>query len=87
MDIDLATDLVRNTLIVALLISSPLLIIGLIVGVFVSIIQALTQIQEQTLVFVPKILVMGILAIILMPWIGQRLMDFTRLMFETGLTP
>lgn len=87
MDIDQATDLVRNTLIVALLIASPLLLIGLVVGVIVSILQALTQIQEQTLVFVPKILVMGIIAIMLMPWIGMRIMEFTRTMFEVGAVP
>ena len=54
MNLDQATDLLRHTLILALVISAPMLIIGLVVGVIVSLVQAVTQIQEQTLTFVPK---------------------------------
>jgi flagellar biosynthetic protein FliQ len=77
MSLDQATDLVRQTLIMALVISSPMLVIGLVVGVVVSLLQAVTQIQEQTLTFVPKIVAMISSAILLMPWIGHRLMEYT----------
>jgi len=81
MSLDQATDLVRQTLIMALIISSPMLCIGLVVGVVVSLLQAITQIQEQTLTFVPKIVAMVASAILLMPWIGHRLMEYTAMMF------
>ena len=79
-----AVDLVRHTLIMALAISAPMLIIGLVVGIFVSLLQAVTQIQEQTLTFVPKIAAMVAAAILLMPWIGQRLLEYSRVMFLMG---
>jgi flagellar biosynthetic protein FliQ len=81
MSLDQATDLVRHTLIMALIISSPMLVIGVVVGVTVSLLQAVTQIQEQTLTFVPKIVSMVAAAILLMPWIGHRLMEYTAAMF------
>ena len=87
MSIEQATELIRNALILVLLISAPMLIIGLVVGIIVSLLQAVTQIQEQTLTFIPKITAMVIAAIVLMPWIGQRLVDYTAAMFGSGLTP
>lgn len=87
MTLDQATELLRHTLILALLISAPMLIIGLAVGIFISLIQAVTQIQEQTLSFVPKIAAMVGAAIVLMPWIGQRLLEYSAAMFSTGLLP
>lgn len=78
---DLATDLVRQALVVTILISGPVLIIGLVVGIVVSLVQALTQIQEQTLSLIPKLLAMAGVAVLLMPWICQRLMEYTTQMF------
>jgi flagellar biosynthetic protein FliQ len=80
MSLDQATDLVRQTLLLALVVSSPMLVIGLVVGVIVSLLQAVTQIQEQTLTFVPKIVAMVTSAILLMPWIGHRLMEYSVMM-------
>ena len=80
MTIDQATDLIRNALLLVLLISAPMLLIGLVVGIVISLLQAVTQIQEQTLTFIPKIAAMVGAAIILMPWIGQRLTEYTQLM-------
>jgi flagellar biosynthetic protein FliQ len=80
-----AVDLVRHTLIIALTISAPMLIIGLVVGILVSLLQAVTQIQEQTLSFIPKIVAMVAAAILLMPWTAQRLMEYSREMFTNGL--
>lgn len=86
-DIDLAIELVRRTLVLVLLLSAPVLLCGLIVGVCVSLIQAVTQIQEQTLSFVPKIIAMFAAAIIALPWIGGHLLEFAREVLTVGLTP
>ena len=80
-----ALDLMRNTLFVALTTAAPLLATALLVGVLVSLVQAVTQIQEQTLTFIPKIAAMTVAAIVLMPWIAQRLLDYTSTMFTNGL--
>lgn len=77
MDPDMALDIGRDVLIMALLVSAPMLCVGLIVGVFISIIQAVTQVQEMTLTFVPKIVAMVIAAMFFMPWIMGKLMAFT----------
>jgi flagellar biosynthetic protein FliQ len=87
MTLDNATELVRQTLILALLVSAPMLLIGLVVGIVVSLLQAVTQIQEQTLTFVPKIAAMVIAAILLMPWIGNRLLEYSAAMFLSGQLP
>lgn len=57
--------------------SAPMLVIGLVVGLIVSIFQATTQIQEQTLAFVPKIVAVFASIIIFGPWIMNTLVDFT----------
>ena len=87
MDLTQACDLVRETLVLALVISAPMLIIGLVVGVVVSLLQAVTQIQEQTLSMIPKLAAMVGAAIVLMPWIGHRLMEYAAQMFGDGLHP
>lgn len=87
MSIETASQLVRETLILTLVIAAPMLLIGLVVGIVVSLVQAVTQIQEQTLTFVPKITAMFIAAILLMPWISTRLVEYTREAFSTGLMP
>jgi flagellar biosynthetic protein FliQ len=82
-----AVDLIRHTLVLALIIAAPMLLIGMIVGIIISLFQAVTQIQEQTLTFVPKITAMIVAAVVLMPWIGQRLLDYATAMFSTGQLP
>lgn len=84
---DQATDLLRHTLLLALIVSAPMLLIGLAVGVVVSLLQAVTQIQEQTLTFVPKITAMVVAAVLLMPWISHRLLEYAASMFATGRAP
>jgi flagellar biosynthetic protein FliQ len=87
MNIDQATELIRHTLVLALIVSAPMLVIGLGVGILVSLLQAVTQIQEQTLTFIPKITAMFAAAILLMPWIGHRLVEYTASMLLTGQLP
>jgi flagellar biosynthesis protein FliQ len=76
MTVEQASELVRQTLLLAMMIAAPLLLVGLIVGLIISLFQAVTQIQEQSLVFVPKILAMACAAVFVMPWIAARLMLF-----------
>jgi len=78
MDYDAKTlELVRDTLIISLKIAAPILLAGVVVGLIISIFQAVTSIQEQTLTFVPKIVAMLLVAVVLIPWIAVRLMEFT----------
>jgi flagellar biosynthetic protein FliQ len=84
MNLNEATDLIRQTLILALFVSAPMLIIGLVVGIFVSLMQAITQIQEQTLSFIPKTCAMVSAAILLMPWITHRLVEYAIRMLGGG---
>lgn len=77
-----AVFLVRETLILLLKLSSPILLSGVAIGLFISLFQSITSIQDQTLTFVPKIMVMVTVAILLMPWIAQRLVEFARAMLS-----
>ena len=80
MEVD-ALDNVRAALMMALEISTPILAASLLVGLAVSIMQAVTQIQEQTLSFVPKIAVMILVAVFLIGWITVRMVEFSQQMF------
>lgn len=66
-----------------MLVAAPMLGLGLIVGVVVSIFQATTQIQEQTLVFVPKIIATFVAILLFGPWILGMLVDYTREIFTS----
>jgi len=79
--IDQAVDVVRESLTVMLLLSLPILAAGLVIGLAISIFQAVTQIQEQTLTFVPKILGMGVIAIMVTPWVTKMIVEFSTRMF------
>lgn len=76
-----AVELVRQTLIIALKIAAPILLAGVVVGLVISIFQSVTSIQEQSLTFVPKIIVMLLVAVLLLPWVVARLLEFTAEMF------
>ena len=78
---DYPVDIVRYALYESLMISLPILGAGLLIGLFISLFQAVTQIQEQTLSFVPKIVVMIVVAMLLLGWISTRMLDFSREMF------
>lgn len=67
----------RETLVTALLLSAPAMGVGLLVGLIISVIQAITQIQEQTLTFVPKIVAVFLALLFFGPWMINVLTDFT----------
>ena len=66
-------DVARDTILTLVLVSAPLMLVGLIVGVIISLFQALTQIQEQTIVYVPKILAIFAAMLIALPFMGDQL--------------
>ncbi|EFO30750.1 flagellar biosynthetic protein FliQ [Roseibium sp. TrichSKD4] len=70
-------DLAREGVWTMIFISAPVMIIGLLVGVVIALFQALTQIQEMTLVFVPKILAIFVTLLLSLPFMGQLLASFT----------
>jgi len=76
-----AVHIVKIALLQALILATPILGAGLVVGLVVSLFQAVTQIQEQTLSFVPKIIVMILVAVVLLSWIAVEMFDFTVEMF------
>jgi flagellar biosynthesis protein FliQ len=86
MDSQTAIDLCRSTLIAALIIGAPMLIVGMAAGLFIGLVQALTQIQDQTVSFVPKLIAMAAVMIVCMPWLLTRLVEFTRQIFENAGT-
>jgi flagellar biosynthetic protein FliQ len=74
---DTVISLMTTAMELALKIAAPVLIVGLVVGVVISIFQAITQIQEQTLSFVPKIIASAAVLIIAGPWLLNELVTYT----------
>jgi flagellar biosynthesis protein FliQ len=82
MDQSIALDVARQGMQVALLVSLPILSVSLFVGLLVSVFQAITQVQEMTLTFVPKVLGIGAVLALLGGWMLTSLVAFTNLCFE-----
>lgn len=74
-------DIARESIMVMLRVGGPLLIVGLIIGVVISLIQTVTQIQEATLAFVPKLLVMSIGLLLMLPYMLTSLATYTEGLF------
>ena len=81
MSVGFAINLIRGGALQALMIAAPLLLVGLLVGLIVSIFQATTSIQEQTLTFVPKIAAILGALILFGPWIILSMVQFTLRLF------
>ena len=81
--LDLAVDFTRTALVMVLKLSLPLLAVGLIVGLIVSLFQAVTQIQEQTLTFIPKIIAVVVTLIFLVPTLIQWAVEYTAQSFDS----
>ena len=67
----------REAILTALIVASPMLIFGLLVGLIISIFQAVTQVNEMTLTFIPKILAVAAALLLFLPWMINRLITFT----------
>ena len=85
MPTNVALDLGRDALLLVLITASPVMGIGMLVGLIISLFQSVTQLQEQTLSFVPKIVAMIGLALVLVPWLAEHLLEYAREML--GTTP
>jgi len=79
---DLIVGIAGETIKVTLLVAAPMLLVGLVIGLVVSIFQAVTQIQEMTLVFVPKILAVLIAMLVVLPWMMNILVTYTQNLFS-----
>lgn len=75
-------DIAWNTIMVTIKISSPALLATLLIGLIISIFQAATQINEQTLTFIPKILAMAAASVVFGPWLMRTMMTFTIQLFR-----
>lgn len=82
MDASMVIDLGRQALIVVMTISGPMLVAGLLVGLIVGVFQAVTQIHEMTLTFIPKIVVMVTVFLAFLPWMLLKLVEYTASLFE-----
>ena len=80
---DMAIEIGRDALMMVMLVSAPMLILGLVVGVAVSIFQATTQIQEQSLAFIPKIIAVFVAILVFGPWMLSILVGYTRDIYLT----
>jgi flagellar biosynthetic protein FliQ len=72
----LAVDLVRQAVLLSLMVAAPLLATALIVGIVVSLVQAVTQLQEQTLTFIPKLLALALVFTLTLPWTLTKLVEY-----------
>ena len=82
MEQDFVVILLNRAVFVALMVSTPMLLAGLIVGLLISIFQAVTQINEMTLTFIPKILITVVMLVVFLPWMATTLLDFTAYLFS-----
>jgi len=83
---DMAVNLCRKAIQTILMISAPMLLAGMVIGLIVSTFQAATQINEQTLTFIPKIVVVFLTLLFFGPWIIHIMVNFTVGLFETMVT-
>lgn len=84
MDADFALRLLTEALLAAAKLSAPILLSTLIVGLLISIVQVVTQIQEMTLTFVPKLIVVVVVCVALGGWMLSVAVDLAKRMFETA---
>jgi flagellar biosynthetic protein FliQ len=80
---DQVVSLVVDAMSVSLKIALPVLLVSLVVGLAVSIFQAVTQIQEQTLTFIPKVVAMAVVVVIAGPWMLGQIVSYTQNLYES----
>ncbi len=79
---NLVISVIKKALIVGFKISMPFLIMAMVIGILISIIQAITHLNDQSLTFVPKVLITGILGLLLAPFIIKQMTGFTNTLFD-----
>jgi len=82
MNPEFSVELIKNMMFQAVTLASPILLTVMVIGLSVSLFQAVTSIQEQTLTFVPKVIGVVALLVILLPWMLRTMIEFTRAVIE-----
>ncbi|WP_237226819.1 flagellar biosynthesis protein FliQ [Rubinisphaera sp. JC750] len=77
MNVDLAVEITRQAILLAVIVGAPVMLVAMLVGLVISLFQAVTQLQDQTLSFVPKILLMVGTVVVLLPWLIGQVVDYT----------
>lgn len=80
---ELIINMVQNALYVLILVCAPVLLVSLVVGLFVSILQAATQINEMTLTFIPKLLALFLTLVLAGPWMLNTLIEYTVRLYKS----
>jgi flagellar biosynthetic protein FliQ len=81
-----AVDIARDAIVVSLKLGGPIMLLALVIGLVISLFQALTQIQEMTLTYVPKIVAILLAMVLMLPFMLQTLTSFTERLFERIIT-
>lgn len=82
MTTELLNQIARQTFATILMVGGPVLLVSLVIGLSISLFQAITQLQEMTLTFVPKILAVFLTLLIALPWMVKVLVEFTKNIFN-----
>lgn len=82
MNVDQAVELTREAVALTLVLGAPVMLMAVLVGLLISILQAVTQLQDQTLSFVPKIVAMALAGLYVLPWMLHQLVEFTTHVFN-----
>ena len=83
MNQDVVVNLAMSAMELAMKIGMPILLVGLAIGLLVSVFQAVTQIQEQTLTFIPKIVAMGVTLVVAGPWMLNQVVAYTQQLYSS----
>lgn len=83
MDQDTVINLATQAMTLAVEVAGPMLLAGLVIGLVVSIFQAITSIQEQTLTFIPKIIALAVIIVVLGPWMLRQVVDYTENLYQS----
>jgi len=81
MDTTQVIDVLRQTCITAAVLAAPILVASLLIGVFMSLVQTITQVQDQAISFVPKLIVVGVVILAMMPWMTDYYVEFAQDIF------
>ena len=82
MDVDTAMHLLSETLLAAAKVAAPILLVTLAVGLVISIVQVVTQVQEMTLTFIPKLIAVGVICLMLGGWMIATTVELAKRLFE-----
>lgn len=81
MNQEMILKLAKDTLQITLMVSGPMLVVSLVVGIFISIVQVVTSIQDMTLTFVPKVIAVFLAFLLTFPWVMHTMLSYTAQLF------